>query len=93
MKTAYVAFKNPATGKIENEGPSIRLYRPSTWNLDAALWRLFPELKMDFRLEAFNLFTHTRLNNSKTTINNNNFAKNTSLQDPRIKQAALKVNF
>jgi len=55
MKTAYVAFKNPATSQIENEGSSIRLRRPSTWNFDAA--------------------------------------KMSSSQDPRIMQAALKVNF
>jgi hypothetical protein len=90
------AFQNPSVGQIGNEAASIRLYGPSNWNLDAALWRTFPlreKLKMDFRLEAFNLFNHTRLNNPNTTINNNNFGKITSSQDPRIMQAALKVNF
>jgi hypothetical protein len=90
------AFQNPAPGQIGNEGATIRLYGPSAWNFDAALWRTFPlreKLKMDFRLEAFNLFNHTRLNNPNTTINNNNFGKITSSQDPRIMQAALKVNF
>ena len=90
------AFQNPATGALGNAGPSIRLYGPSAWNVDAALWRTFPlreSLKMDFRLEAFNVFNHARFNNPNTTINNNNFGKITTAQDPRILQAALKFNF
>ncbi len=42
MKTVYVAFQNRATGQVGNEGARIRLYRPSNWNFDAALWRTFP---------------------------------------------------
>ncbi len=90
------AFQNPATGALGNEGASIRLYGPSQWNVDTALWRTFPlreKLKMDFRLEAFNVFNHARFNNPNTTINNNNFGRITTAQDPRIMQAALKVNF
>src|SRR5262245_52305673 len=65
------AFQNPATGALGNEGASIRLYGPSQWNVDTALWRSFPlreNLKMDFRLEAFNVFNHARFNNPNTTI-------------------------
>jgi hypothetical protein len=90
------AFQNPVTGAIGNEAPSIRLYGPSVWNVDAALWRSFPvreNLKMDFRLEAFNVFNHARFGNPNTTINNNNFGRITTAQDPRIMQAALKLNF
>ena len=90
------AFQNPGTGAIGNEAPSIRLYGPSAWNVDVALWRTFPVregLKVEFRLEAFNLLNHARFNNPNTTINNNNFGKITTAQDPRIMQAALKVNF
>jgi hypothetical protein len=96
MKTVYVAFQNRATDQVGNEGASIRLYRPSTWNFDAALWRAFPlrqKLTMDFRLQAPNLFIHTRLNKPNTAINHNNFGKITSSQDPRILQEALKLNF
>ena len=96
MKTVYVAFQNRATGQVGNEGASIRLSRPSTWNFDADLWRAFSlrkKLTMDFRLEAFNLFIHTRLTKPNTAINHNNFGKITSSQDPRIMQAALKVSF
>jgi hypothetical protein len=46
---------------------------------------------MDFRLEPFNLFNHGRLNNP-VTINNKNFGKITSSQDPRMTRPP-KVNF
>jgi len=98
------AFQNPAPGTLGNEGRTIRLYGPSAWNVDAALSRTFPlkeKLKIDFRLEAFNLFNHARFgnpntspsSNPNTTINNSNFGKITAAQDPRIMQAALKLNF
>ena len=54
------AFTGNATGQFGNAGRAIIQGR-ANWNLDAALWRAFPVreyLKLDVRLEAFNLLNH-----------------------------------
>jgi len=90
------AFTRQLAGTLGNAGRSTIL-GPSTWNLDAALWRTFrvtENTKMDLRVEAFNVLNHTRFNNPGTALSNGNtLGQITSALDPRIMQLALKVNF
>jgi len=49
---------------------------------------------MDLRVEAFNVFNHTRFANPGTSLNNGNtLGQITSALDPRIMQLALKLAF
>ena len=48
---------------------------------------------IEFRAEAFNLPNHLNPGNPKTTLNNQNFGKIQSADDPRIMQLALKYVF
>jgi Carboxypeptidase regulatory-like domain/TonB dependent receptor len=90
------AFTRQPAGTFGNAGRGTIL-GPSSWNVDAALWRTFriaESTKMDLRLEAFNVFNHARFNNPGTSLNNGNtLGQITSALDPRILQLALKLNF
>lgn len=78
---------------------------PSHWNMNMALWRTFtlPEnLKVDFRIECFNVLNHTQIGNHGatllTTANGTNIAAGTITTNavgstPRILQVAAKINF
>ena len=48
---------------------------------------------VEFRVEAFNVANHVNPNNPSASLNNQNFGKITSAQDPRIMQFALKYVF
>ena len=90
------AFTRQAAGTFGNAGRNTIL-GPSTWNIDAALWRTFrvtESMKMDLRAEAFNVFNHTRFGNPGTSLNNGNtLGQITTALDPRIMQLALKLTF
>jgi hypothetical protein len=90
------AFAKQTAGTFGNTGKATIL-GPSSWNVDAALWRTFKiteSKKVDLRVEAFNLLNHTRFNNPGTSLGNlNTLGQITSSQDPRIMQLALKLNF
>jgi hypothetical protein len=89
------AFDNPALGAYGNMMPnSIRGLK--TWNLDAALARVFKikeRHQVEVRAEAFNLPNAVKPLNPNTTLTNVNFGKITSVADPRIMQFTLKYMF
>jgi hypothetical protein len=67
-----------------------------TWNLDAALARVFKikeRHQVEVRAEAFNLPNAVKPLNPNTTLTNVNFGKITSVADPRIMQFTLKYMF
>ncbi|PYS47944.1 MAG: hypothetical protein DMG13_26625 [Acidobacteria bacterium] len=69
---------------------------PMTWNLDIALSRrlqLGENKRIELRAEAFNVLNKFRPNDPNSTLNNVNFGRITSAQDPRIMQFALKYLF
>jgi len=94
------AFTRQPTGTFGNAGRNTIL-GPSSWNVDAALWRTFKikeSTKMDVRAEAFNVLNHTRFGspngNPGTSLSNGNtLGQITNALDPRILQLALKLSF
>ena len=89
------AFAKAAAGSYGNLGRST-LFGPGQWNLDASLARLFAvneRSNLEFRVEAFNVFNHTRLGNPTTAMNSSLFGQINSAADPRIMQGALKFTF
>jgi hypothetical protein len=74
----------------------IHLRGPMNWNLDVAISRRFQfgeNRRIDLRAESFNVLNRFRPNDPNTTLNNTNFGKITSAQDPRIMQFAAKYVF
>jgi len=89
------AFANPALGSYGNLGPLSTLGL-GTWSLDASVSRIFKvkeKQQFEFRAEAFNLPNAVRALNPNTALNNVNFGKITSVDQPRIMQFALKYAF
>jgi hypothetical protein len=50
-------------------------------------------VSLDFRVEFFNVFNHTQFDTPVGDVNAGNFGAVTGAADPRIGQAALKINF
>jgi hypothetical protein len=90
---AYV--KNPL-GTFGNTG-HMSLRGPNYVNFDAAISRMFAirdRLMINMRFEAFNLANHPNFNNPSTSVSSTTtFGRITSVQDPRILQAAAKLTF
>jgi hypothetical protein len=55
--------------------------------------RITESKSVQFRAEAFNVLNNFRPNTPNVTLNNANFGKITTAQDPRIMQFALKYEF
>jgi hypothetical protein len=97
------AFAPAPFGSFGNERRND-LVGPANWNLNLALWRTFslPEtLKMDIRVEGFNVLNHAEIGNPTATLETTTPALNASAgiitssasQGPRIMQLAVKLNF
>jgi hypothetical protein len=89
------AFVQPALGTLGNVGRNS-VAGPSTWQLDAALSRVFQvreSQRLEFRAEAFNLTNSFRANNPNSAFNNNTFGQIRTARDPRVMQFALKYVF
>ncbi len=89
------AFAKSPLGTFGDAGKAIIPGR-TNWNLDMALWRVFPireRVRLNFRAEAFNVVNHVRYNNPNTALNAGTVGQTTSALDPRIMQMALKVVF
>jgi hypothetical protein len=89
------AFTQPAPGTLGNAGRAT-LPGPGFWGIDAALSRIFrlqENMSIEARVEAFNLTNSYRAGIPITAINNQNFGKILTAQDPRIMQLALKFVF
>jgi hypothetical protein len=69
---------------------------PMNWNLDVAVSRRFQfgeNRRIELLGESFNILNRFRPDDPNTTLNNTNFGKITSAQDPRIMQFAAKYVF
>jgi hypothetical protein len=89
------AFANPSLGSYGNVG-QLSTVGLGTWSLDASVSRIFKvkeKQQFEFRAEAFNLPNAVRALNPNTALNNVNFGKITSVDQPRIMQFALKYAF
>jgi Carboxypeptidase regulatory-like domain/TonB dependent receptor len=89
------AFSIPAVGTYGTLGPTT-VSGPGSIRIDTAVTRTFKvreKQTVEFRVEAFNVANHVNPNNPSASLNNQNFGKITSAQDPRIMQFALKYVF
>jgi len=84
--------------------PSLRTYGlprnfffgPGRTNLDVALAKAFDfteNLKLIFRLEAFNVFNHAEFQNPNVSIASPNFGQITSTFPERILQISARLTF
>ena len=88
------AFARPANGVWGNASQNIQ--GPGIVTINMGLTRSFRVTErqtVQFRAEAFNLPNHMNPNNPVLALNNQNFGKIISANDPRILQFALKYNF
>jgi hypothetical protein len=97
------AFSQNAPGTFGNLGRNA-FRTPSQVNFDASLSRNFPlheSFILNMRLEAFNVLNHPNFSTVSaagnaaytTTLNSGTFGYITGALDPRIFQAAAKINF
>lgn len=89
------AFRVNAPGTYGTAGRNI-LTGPGTCNLDFSAAKSFSvteRLKVQYRLELFNAFNHTALNNPDTSVSSGSFGQIVSARDPRIVQMALRLHF
>jgi hypothetical protein len=91
-------FTNPAPGSA-GQLAQLRFRGPSFTVTDASLFKTFPlgvlgeESKLQFRLEAFNLFNNVNFGRPTGNINSANFGVITTAGDARVMQVALKLIF
>ncbi len=89
------AFVPNQPGQYGNLGRNA-LSGVTHFNTDIALAKSFPigDLgAIQFRAEAYNAFNQVRFNNPVSSLNNQNFGKIQSAEDPRIIQFALRYSF
>ncbi|MBI4265238.1 MAG: hypothetical protein HY657_12750, partial [Acidobacteria bacterium] len=89
------AFAQPAFGTFGNSGRNA-FEGPGSRVVDLSLARSFrfaETHRIEARVEAFNAFNWFRWNNPNTSLNNANFGRILSAQDPRIMQFAVKYQF
>jgi hypothetical protein len=90
------AFSNPAPGTFgtcPSQGPTIG---PGYINADLSLQKNFPvteAMRLQFRVDFFNLFNHTNYNAPDTGFGDGNFGALNTSQDARQMQFALKFYF
>ena len=88
-------FGSPASGTYSSLG-AFTILNPGSLQIDTGLSRTFRVLEgqnIQFRWELFNVPNRLNANAPVTAINNANFGKILSAQDPRIMQFALKYTF
>jgi hypothetical protein len=89
------AFANPATGTYSTIRPYL-IVNPGRFQNDLAISRTFRmrgAQALQFRWEIFNVINHVNLGAPTTALNNANFGRILSADDPRIMQIALKYSF
>jgi hypothetical protein len=89
------AFRQPAAGALGNLGRNTER-GPGVNNLDLALFKNFrvtQGVRLQFRLESFNVFNHTQFNAVSTNLAAANFGVVTSARPARINQLGVKLLF
>jgi hypothetical protein len=85
----------PGTGTFGDAGRNI-LRGPGLYSLDFALmkqWRLREVSRLQFRVEAFNLFNHPNFNLPEGDFNSPDFGRVKSAWDSRQIQLGLRLEF
>jgi hypothetical protein len=89
------AFAQPAPGALGNLGRNTER-APGINNLDLALFKNFElvrHMRLQFRLESFNVLNHTQFADVSTNIAAPNFGVVTSARPGRINQLGIKLLF
>ena len=89
------AFGSATAGTLGNLGRS-NIAGPGFFGVDMALSRIFrlrETMTLEARGEAFNVSNSFRAGPVTSALNNNNFGRILTAQDPRIMQVALKLLF
>ena len=89
------AFAQPAAGALGNLGRNTER-GPGVNNLDLALFKNFTVtrgIRLQFRLESFNVLNHTQFAAVSTNLAASNFGVVTAARPARINQLGLKVLF
>lgn len=83
------------TGSIGTAGINIAR-GPGISNFDMSLFKNIPireQLRLQFGVEAYNIFNHTQFDNVDANISSSSFGKITSARDPRVLQLRAKLTF
>jgi hypothetical protein len=89
------AFRVNTAGTYGTAGRNI-LTGPGSCNADFSAAKVFSitdRVKLQYRLELFNAFNHTALNNPDTSASSGSFGQIVSARDPRIMQMALRIRY
>ena len=89
------SFRVNTPGTYGTAGRNI-LRGPGRFNVDFSAVKNFnirENLRLQYRLELFNAFNHTSLNNPDTSVTSSSFGQIVSAGDPRIIQMALRFGF
>lgn len=89
------AFAANAPGTFGNAGRAS-LEGPGAFNIDVALVRkirIWENTNLEIRAEAFNLLNHANFANPRSSLNDVNFGRVLTANDPRILQFAMKYVF
>ena len=89
--TGSFGFEN----KPGNAGPGI-VQGPPTSRIDftmAKSFRLYEDVRLQFRAEMFNILNHTNYRALSTNVTSSSFGQVTTVRDPRTMQMALKITF
>jgi hypothetical protein len=89
------AFSSEQLGVAGNANRRF-FHGPGLNNFDFALHKTTPireRVSLEFRVEVFNAFNHAQFTNPSGSITSSTFGQITGARDPRIGQAALKLNF
>lgn len=90
------AYQQVLPGTPYGDSPRDPLIGPGTVNTDLSAFKKFvihERLDLLYRLEAFNLFNNTNLNNPNGTLTSPQFGAITGAGPPRILQMAAKLEF
>ena len=90
-------FIDPAPGQL-GDSPRSTLFGPDFVNFDMSLFKTFPlwneGTKLQFRVEAFNVFNHAQFGQPGTTEGGGGFGViQYTVNNPRLIQFALRVTF
>jgi hypothetical protein len=79
-------FSQPTGTAIGNTARN-QFRGPGYWNVDASLFRAFPigaaDKRVEFRVEAFNLFNHPKWQNPDSDLTSGTFGRTTNVGDGR----------
>ena len=80
------AFSQPTGVTLGNTGRN-QFRGPGYWNVDASLFRAFPigaaDKRVEFRVEAFNLFNHPKWQNPVSDVTSATFGRTLGVGDGR----------